>query len=55
MKTLFIINIFIFAIGLTLWMMDDPYMPEAKLLGSAYGKKIMKISFIIFFICLIYS
>jgi len=28
-------------IGFILWMFDDPYMPEARMLGSAYGLRMM--------------
>lgn len=46
MKDILLVEILIFQLGFWLWILDDPYMPEAKLLGSAYGKKIMKWSFI---------
>ena len=46
MKNILMVEILIFVTGFMLWILDDPYMPEAKLLGSAYGTKIMKWSFI---------
>jgi hypothetical protein len=46
MKDILMLEILIFTTGLFLWVLDDPYIPEAKLLGSAWGTKIMKWSFI---------
>lgn len=46
MKDILMVEILIFVTGFMLWILDDPYMPEAKLLGSAYGTKIMRLSFI---------
>lgn len=31
-------------LGFFLWVLDDPHIPEAKLLGSSYGIRIMIIS-----------
>jgi hypothetical protein len=52
MKTILLIEVCVFLLGFFLWIIDDPYMPEAKLLGSSYGKSIMKWSFVA--ICLTY-
>jgi len=46
-------SVIIFFIGGMLWVLDDDYLPEVRLLGSRYSKKIMLYSAITFFITLI--
>lgn len=41
-----LIETLVLFLGIFLWCLDDPYIQEAKLLGSKYGFIIMKFSFI---------
>lgn len=46
-------SVIIFFIGGMLWVLDDDYLPEARLLGSRHSKKIMGCSVICFIVALI--
>jgi hypothetical protein len=46
-------SVIIFFIGGMMWVLDDDYLPEVRLLGSRYSKKIMYYSAICFVVALI--
>lgn len=46
-------SVIIFFMGGMLWVLDDDYLPEARLLGSRHSKKIMGCSAICFIVVLI--
>jgi hypothetical protein len=46
-------SVIIFFVGGMMWVLDDDYLPEVRLLGSRYSKKIMLYSAISFFVALI--
>ena len=46
-------SVIIFFVGGMLWVFDDDYLPEARMLGSRHSKKIMLYSAICFLVALI--